>query len=173
MFYIGFVSRVVYWLLLAYSHVLSCAIFFLKNFYMKTFVKTFCNLWIKLQKTICQNIFLEFYFSFVYLNTLYNDLKKSFITITFWLPGFFSHIFSKWYGFSWGLLSRLDLLLQISIRNNLYKINYESLSERIIWTGLKINKKPAFQQISDNFHQQWNTVLYDTEKRLVKLLQQE
>ena len=30
-----------------------------------------------------------------------------------------------------------------------------------------------FQPISGNSHQQWNTVLYDTEKRLVKLLLEE
>ena len=30
-----------------------------------------------------------------------------------------------------------------------------------------------FQPISGNFHRQWNTVLYDTEKRLVKLLLEE
>ena len=30
-----------------------------------------------------------------------------------------------------------------------------------------------FQPISGNFHQQWNTVLCDTEKRLVKLLLEE
>ena len=75
---------------------------------------------------------------------------------------FFSRIFSKWYGFSGGLLLWLDLLLQKFIRHNYHKQNYErSLCEE---TGLKIDKKPAFQPISDNFYQQWNTVLYDTEK---------
>ena len=76
--------------------------------------------------------------------------------------------------FSGGLLSRLDLLLQKSIRYNHHKQNYErSLFEGIIPTGLKINKKPTFQPISGNFYQQWNTVLYDTEKRLVSLLLEE
>ena len=75
--------------------------------------------------------------------------------------------------FSGGLLTRLDLLLQKSIRYNHHKQNYErSLFEEIIPTGLKINKKPAFQPISGNFYQ-WNTVLYDTEKRLVMLLLEE
>ena len=56
----------------------------------------------------------------------------------------------------------MDLLLQKFIRHNYHKQNYErSLCEE---TGLKIDKKPAFQPISDNFYQQWNTVLYDTEK---------
>ena len=76
--------------------------------------------------------------------------------------------------FNGGLLSQLDLLLQKSIRYNHHKQNYErSLFEGIIATGLKINKKPAFQPISGNFYQKWNTVLYDTEKRLVKLLLEE
>ena len=76
--------------------------------------------------------------------------------------------------FSGGLLSRLDLLLQKSIRYNHHKQNYErSLFEGIIPTGLKINKKLEFQPISGNFYQQWNTVLYDTEKRLVRLLLEE
>ena len=35
---------------------------------------------------------------------------------------------------------------------------------------MKINRKPAFQPISGYFYQQRNTVVYDTEKRLVKLL---
>ena len=43
----------------------------------------------------------------------------------------------------------------------------------MIPTGLKIYKKPAFQPIQGNFYQRWNTVLYDTEKRLVKLLLEE
>ena len=61
--------------------------------------------------------------------------------------------------------------MQKSIRYNYHKQNYErSLFEGIIPTGLKINKKSAFQPISGNFYQQWETVLYDTEKRLVKLL---
>ena len=65
----------------------------------------------------------------------------------------------------------LDLILQKSIRHNHHKQNYErSLFEGIIATGLKTNKKPAFQPISGNFYQQWNTVLDDMEKRLVKLL---
>ena len=38
---------------------------------------------------------------------------------------------------------------------------------------MKIIKKPAFQPILDNFYQQWNTVLYHTEKRLVKVLLEE
>ena len=43
----------------------------------------------------------------------------------------------------------------------------------MIPTGLKINKKPASQPIQGNFYQRWNTVLYDTEKRLEKLLLEE
>ena len=38
---------------------------------------------------------------------------------------------------------------------------------------MQINKKPAFQPISSNIYQQSNTLLYDTEKRLEKLLLEE
>ena len=62
--------------------------------------------------------------------------------------------------FSGGLLLRLDLLLRKSIRYNHHTQNYEgSLFEGIIPTGLKINKKPAFQPISGNFHQQWDSFI--------------
>ena len=76
--------------------------------------------------------------------------------------------------FSGGLLSQLDFLLQMFVRCNHHKQNYErSLFEGIIPTWLKIKKKTAFELISGNFYQQWNLVLYDTEKRLVDLWQEE
>ena len=57
------------------------------------------------------------------------------------------------------------------IRYNHHKANYErSLLEGIIPTGLKLNKRPAFEPVSDNFLFQWNNVLFDAEKKLVKLL---
>ena len=38
---------------------------------------------------------------------------------------------------------------------------------------LKINKQPAFEPVSENFLFQWNNVLFDAEKKLVKLLLEE
>ena len=45
--------------------------------------------------------------------------------------------------------------------------------ERIIPMRLKINKQPAFEPVSENFLFQWNNVLFDAEKKLVKLLLEE
>ena len=40
-------------------------------------------------------------------------------------------------------------------------------------SGLKINKRPTFESVTDDFQNQWNSVLHDAEKRLVKLLLKE
>lgn len=62
--------------------------------------------------------------------------------------------------FSEGLLSRLDVLLQESIKCKYHKQNYErSFCERIIPTGLKSNMKQAFKTTAVSFHQQSNVVL--------------
>ena len=69
--------------------------------------------------------------------------------------------------FSGGILSSLDVLFQKSIRYNHHKNNYErSLLEGIIPTSLKLNERPALETVADN-------VLFDTEKKLVKLLLEE
>ena len=61
--------------------------------------------------------------------------------------------------FSGGILLCLDILFQKSIRYNHHKVNYErSLLEGIIPTGLKLNKRLAFEPVSDNFPFQWNNV---------------
>ena len=49
----------------------------------------------------------------------------------------------------------------------------KSFYRNCISTRLQINKKPAFQPISSNIYQQSNTLLYDEEKRLEKLLLEE
>ena len=69
----------------------------------------------------------------------------------------------------------MDLLLQKSIRYNHHKKNCERsfFYRNCISTRLQINKKPAFQPISSDIYQQSNTLLYDTEKRLEKLLLEE
>ena len=45
--------------------------------------------------------------------------------------------------------------------------------EGLISSGLKINRRPAFESVTDEFENQWKSALYDTEKRLVKLLLKE
>ena len=43
----------------------------------------------------------------------------------------------------------------------------------MIPSGLRINKCPSFESVSDEFENKWNSVLYGAEKRLVKLLLKE
>ena len=67
--------------------------------------------------------------------------------------------------------THLDYLYQKSLRYQHHRENYlTSLLEELIPSGLKINKRPAFELVTDEFENQWNSVLYDAEKRLVKLL---
>ena len=58
----------------------------------------------------------------------------------------------------------LDYLYQKSVR---YQHHRENLLEELIPSGLKINKHPAFELVTDEFENQWNSVLYDAEKRLL------
>ena len=48
-----------------------------------------------------------------------------------------------------------------------------ALDQQIIPFGLRINKAPAIQLISEDFNNQWNTILYDSEKPLIRLLLEE
>ena len=49
----------------------------------------------------------------------------------------------------------------------------KNLLKGLIPSGLKINKRPAFESVTDEFESRWNSVLYDAEKHLVKLLLKE
>ena len=70
--------------------------------------------------------------------------------------------------------THLDYLYQKSLRYQHHRENYlTSLLEGLIPSGLRINKRPAFESVSDEFENKWNSVLYDAEKRLVKLLLKE
>ena len=67
--------------------------------------------------------------------------------------------------------SQLDYLFQKSLRYNHHRENYQiSIRDGIIPPGLQIKKEPAFVPVTDDFHRKWKSVLYDAEKRLVKLL---
>ena len=49
--------------------------------------------------------------------------------------------------------------------------NYKlALKKQIIPFGLRIKKLPAIKTISEDFRNQWNSVLYDSEKHLIQLL---
>ena len=68
----------------------------------------------------------------------------------------------------------LDWLFQKLLRYEHHAENYKlALDQQIIPFGLRINKAPAIQPISENFNNQWNTILYDSEKRLIRLLLEE
>ena len=68
-------------------------------------------------------------------------------------------------------LSHLDLLLQKSLRYKHHKENYlYSLEHGIIPSGLKINKKPAFIPVSNDFTERWNNILRSAEEKVVNLL---
>ena len=67
--------------------------------------------------------------------------------------------------------SHLVYLYQKSLRYQHHRENYvASLLEGFIPKGLRIKKPPAFAAVTDHFENQWNSILYDTGKRLVKLL---
>ena len=73
-----------------------------------------------------------------------------------------------------GWNTHLDLLYQKSIRYQHHRENYvTNLLEGLMPSGLRIKKRPAFKPVSDTFEGKWNSVLYNTEKRLVELLLKE
>ena len=45
--------------------------------------------------------------------------------------------------------------------------------ERIVPLEFKLKKRPAFQPVSPDFDLNWNNLLYDAEKKLVKSLLEE
>ena len=117
-----------------------------------------------------------------------NVLKKCFLL--FWIPYIirekyeesFAHDYLHTYNlvsygkrnrcFWWKHIFRLFLSEVITLSTPQGKLPY-SLLEGLIPSGLKINKHPAFESVTDDFENQWNSVLYDAEKRLVKLLLKE
>ena len=67
--------------------------------------------------------------------------------------------------------THLDLLQQKSIPYQHHRENYvTSLLEGFTPSGLRIKKRPVFKAVNDIFEGEWNSILYDTEKRLVELL---
>ena len=68
----------------------------------------------------------------------------------------------------------LDWLFQKLLRYEHHVENYKlALDQQIIPFGLRIKKAPSIQPISVDINKQWNTILYDSEKRLVRLLLEE
>ena len=70
-----------------------------------------------------------------------------------------------------GSTKTLDHLVQKSLRYKHHMQNYiRSLDDGIIPTGLRINKKPAINTVSSDFHSNYKTILSKAEKDLVQLL---
>ena len=70
-----------------------------------------------------------------------------------------------------GGMSLLDRLLQKSLRYKHHGENcIQSLEEKVIPSGLKINNKPAFAPISEDFMINWKNILRRAEYSLVQLL---
>ena len=66
---------------------------------------------------------------------------------------------------------KLDYLFSKLLRYEHHAENYKlALQKQIIPFGLRIKKLPAIKPISEDFRNQWNSVLYGSEKRLVQLL---
>ena len=66
--------------------------------------------------------------------------------------------------------THLDYLDQKSLRYEHHRENdLTSLYGGLIPSGLKFNKCTAFKSVTNEFEGQWNSILYNAEKRLVKL----
>ena len=65
----------------------------------------------------------------------------------------------------------MDFLFSKLLRYEHCAENYKlALEKQVIPFGLRIKKLPAIKPVSENFSNQCNSVLYDSEKRLVQLL---
>ena len=71
-----------------------------------------------------------------------------------------------WMPTTW-LLDLFSKLLRYEHHAENYKL---ALEKQIIPFGLRVKNLPAIKPISEDFSNQWNSVLYDSEKRLVQLL---
>ena len=67
--------------------------------------------------------------------------------------------------------SQLHILLQKSLRYKHHRENYiQSLEEKVIPSGLKIIKNPAFALISEDFMINWKNMLTRAKESLAQLL---
>ena len=67
--------------------------------------------------------------------------------------------------------SHLDSVFQKALRYSHHRENYnKSLQNGVIPPGLRINKQLAFIPTTADFYIKWDSILYDTERKLVELL---
>ena len=69
-------------------------------------------------------------------------------------------------------LSDVNLHLD-NLFQKLLRYNQTSLRDGIIPPGLQIKKEPAIASVTKDFQKHWESILYDAETRLVKLLLKE
>ena len=95
-------------------------------------------------------------------------MKEDYLLITSIIYAIYAFYFDNGMKLNDGYTTKLDHLLQKSIRYKHHYENYkESLELDLIPAGLKIKKLPA---ITPNFYSEWNQVLHKAEKELVNLL---
>ena len=95
-------------------------------------------------------------------------MKEDYLLITSIIYAIYAFYFDNGMKLNDGYTTKLDHLLQKSIRYKHHYENYkESLELDLIPAGLKIKKLPAF---TPNFYSEWNQVLHKAEKELVNLL---
>ena len=116
---------------------------------------------------------MEYLFSFWLIAEVW---KKHVVSL---LSDYRIYYISKWNGSSRSEFTVLvyrftDWFLQKLLRYEHHVENYKlPLDQEIIPFALWINKAPAIQPISEDFNKQWNIILYDSEKRLVRFLLEE
>ena len=65
----------------------------------------------------------------------------------------------------------MDYLFSKLLRYEHQAENYKlALEKQIMPFGLRIKKLPAIKPISEDFSNQWNSVLHDSEKHLLQIL---
>ena len=98
-------------------------------------------------------------------------MKEDYLLITSIIYAIYAFYFDNGMKLNDGYTTKLDHLLQKSIRYKHHYENYkESLELDLIPAGLKIKTLPAITPITPNFYSKWNEVLQKAEKELVNLL---
>ena len=102
---------------------------------------------------------------------IYIDYKEDYLLITSIIYAIYAFYFDNRMKLNEGYTTKLDHLLQKSIRYKHHYANYkESLGLDLIPAGLKIKKLPAITPVTTNFYSEWNEILHKAEKELVNLL---
>ena len=98
-------------------------------------------------------------------------MKEDYLLITSIIYAIYAFYFDNGMKLNDGYTTKLDHLLQKSIRYKHHYENYkESLEFNLIPAGLKIKKLPVIAPVTSSFYSEWNEVLHKAENELVNLL---